>query len=969
MCINPSASRDCVLNCIGCCQRCCSCGFASGSREEVPWLGKKLARVVQAIFAIALFILEFIWATLEVIFHIAEFYMPMIYLFIALVLSYFLFLFFPIVIEFIVNVLMPVLLIILDIFCFVWWLLITLYRIVSLIWNIFVPFIGMIIYFIVTLVAQIFQIVFEVIGDIIEDIFMGLMQILMPIIGTLLNIIMFFIQLGLEVMMVLMDVIMTILDPIFEIIGVLAEIVGWLVGALFQAIEPILGLITEFFSWMGMSGVAFGSGRKLLSLDDDPGVRFGSGANGFGPGSQEWQYYDTPLEKGIQNAVNVMNSIGGPKTYKDLLSSTRSLRERSSRYRKENEGRSVYKPDPAHIEDMLSAGKHNNVGPKHHFKPVTSKDVTWLVNVLAGPYHPLGKIPNSATKERRMLRDVGDARGKARETGKKSRRDTFDTAPRTQNSSAENRDYDDDDDLLFSHADMISDYNRRMARVRPRLKLAWDRILDAFVSTYLSHASGHAHRDHVLKHVETAKNVTGIRGWKDVEKHLRQFREDYLVHDSYEDFMLSISPEGTAWHEFLKRYDTEADRRKFWRHYHNSTNEDDPDWTEDEGFTGNFSTGRTLKAQQGQEFANMASTDCFSEPRNPLCLPEVNRTIGDFCPGRPCLPWNLTGDICPGYIKTKCVWCPAQFYNAWKVLGYMLSIIRSIVMIFSVLKLIVPGVSWLFKILDLLAPDQKITVQGVLCMIMHTYSVLMVMATFFYGYIFIWPYLVAIYNCIKIYRQMLEENLASDAADLAAHQDSVWVDRVLRREIQRESLRRGDWGFEYDNMGPVPKANAPVYTKLKEEYEELDNEYGEMRKDDRDYDSMSQEILMERLKQFDSENKALENRNPMSLNPFAAPLLTSQRIGFSIERVPVSQQEIREFEQATLKNMRHVRRMLRRVFCISPEDILNDLQVRKYSFSAEKYEREERNHASGIGVDAAHMRSWRSSFLDALADR
>ena len=935
------------MDCIGCCQRCCSCGYASGSHEEVPWLGKKLARTVQAIFLIAQFILEFVWATVEVIMNVIDLIMPIIYLFIALVLTYFLFLFFPIVIEFIVNVLMPVLLIILDIFCFVWWLLITLYRIVSLIWNIFVPFIGMIIYFIVTLIAQIFQIVFEVIGDIIEDVFMGLMQILMPIIGTLLNIIMFFIQLGLEVMMVLMDVIMAILEPIFDIIGVIAEIVGWLVGALFQAIEPILGLITEFFSWMSVgAGAMSGAGRKLLSLDDDPGARF-NGARHTQSGGKEWAHYDTPMDKGVQRAVDIMNSNGGAGLYKDLLASTRDLRDRAGRMRKESGGRGVYKPDPAEIEELLEAGRGNHVGPRYHFKPITSKDVAWLANVIAGPYHPRGRVPSSSTRERRALRDAANGMPGAG----------------TRNRGENNRN--DYEDLAFSHLDMIKDNKERMARVKPKLREAWDRILDAAITTYLSHAQSHAHPKHVWKHVETVRNVTGVRGWKDVERHVMWFRDAFLVHDSYEDMLLRMSPEGTAWHEFLKRFDTHAESRKFWAHYHNTTQL--PLDEMDELESGNFSTGRTLKQQQGQEFANMATTDCFSEPRNPLCLPEVNRTIGDFCPGRPCLPWNLTGEVCPGYIKTRCVWCFAHFYNAWKVVGYMLSIIRSIVMIFSVLKIIVPGISWLFKILDLLAPDQPITVQGVLCMIMHTYSVLIVLATFFYGYIFLWPYIKAIYNCVKLYRQALEDNAASDAANLAKYQDSVWLDRLLRREIQYDSLRRGDWGFSYDNMGPVPKTDAPLYTSLREEYQDLEEEERELRRDTADYDSMSQEVLMNQLKEFDPDSRN-SYRNGVEDNPLSWQLMFKKRIGADVSQDQVVSHKTDGLDRALLLEMVRVRRMLRRVFNISSYDVYTRVSTNRHpELNAGNYERAERERAAEVDVDTVHMRAWRQGFLSALA--
>jgi len=59
---------------------------------------------------------------------------------------------------FLVKIFIPFLNIVLAVLAFALNLIITIYRILSYLWNVFVPFIGFIIYFLVTVLVAIFQV-------------------------------------------------------------------------------------------------------------------------------------------------------------------------------------------------------------------------------------------------------------------------------------------------------------------------------------------------------------------------------------------------------------------------------------------------------------------------------------------------------------------------------------------------------------------------------------------------------------------------------------------------------------------------------------------------------------------------------------------------------------------------------------------------------------------------------------------
>lgn len=146
-------------------------------------------------------------------------------------------------------------------------IIIQIARIVIMLWNMFVPFIGMIITFIVDVVVKILSEIFNEIGSInFEPLINALMQILVPIVQVAMQILLVLIKVGIEVITELSDVIGAIVEAILTFVKVLLPILTWILKLLYDILEPILALIGFFFGSIG--GSDDGGARRLLSTQN-----------------------------------------------------------------------------------------------------------------------------------------------------------------------------------------------------------------------------------------------------------------------------------------------------------------------------------------------------------------------------------------------------------------------------------------------------------------------------------------------------------------------------------------------------------------------------------------------------------------------------------------------------------------------------------------------------------------------------
>jgi len=194
-----------------------------------------------------------------------------IWIVLYLILFYLINAFWPLVYLFVVTVVIPFINVTLLVLSFAFNLLVITLRITFTIYNMNVPFIGIELYFVLTIIFTIMDIVFgllEAVG--IMEIFQAFMEIIFFIIDLNMQIIMVFLQLPMAVLGIMAEVVSYMVKLVMVVVEYCMYILTWIIDYLFRIMEPILFVVqylASAFSWMmtSSSTAAFTS-RKLLEL-------------------------------------------------------------------------------------------------------------------------------------------------------------------------------------------------------------------------------------------------------------------------------------------------------------------------------------------------------------------------------------------------------------------------------------------------------------------------------------------------------------------------------------------------------------------------------------------------------------------------------------------------------------------------------------------------------------------------------
>lgn len=336
-------------------------------------------------------------------------------------------------------------------------------------------------------------------------------------------------------------------------------------------------------------------------------------------------------------------------------------------------------------------------------------------------------------------------------------------------------------------------------------------------------------RDRVMEIVSDASEEARATLWETAEP--------WLMLESPDAWTLALSPEGYSWHGVLAHFDQDKHRRRFWHDHHRHHGREPPDpWSrefvhaqrverEDRKLAkacrraeargrnvtaGNVECARVTSLVKGgrgrsgrglkeQEFKTVATTDCFtSDPRNPLCLPEIP---GNFTVRIPplVLPFNITGNetdgpggLCRFYQDAACcVLCPARIWNAFTAIR-MLIISNPIALIFlATAEAVMPWLAWLTKAILLVPPDEEVTLLDFICVILHVYDVLIVVFLGLLFYWLLWPFVVWLRRCIRHWVQAVADARAAEQKHRDRAKDSRELDERLARYMYDSQMNDG----------------------------------------------------------------------------------------------------------------------------------------------------------------------------------
>lgn len=317
------------------------------------------------------------------------------------------------------------------------------------------------------------------------------------------------------------------------------------------------------------------------------------------------------------------------------------------------------------------------------------------------------------------------------------------------------------------------------------------------------------HPKHITKHLNAA--ITN-RGFKNAKHAFDHFMD---THGDAETFVLSLS--SLAAHPMLDPLWSVDPHLKTKRRFHDWAEQNDH-WAEQrarrearkaglqdpgEGSGGGTSRRRTqqrrkLLASESKEGVQglkiISTTNCFDDPRNPLCMPVIPSNFSIKIP-RIYVPDNITEDanVCPPWIHTKCLlFCPERFVNAVHWFRYVISAFVPLNRILTVFTLVVPWLSWTVNWVFLVKKGEITTLKQFLCWGLHTYDVMYTFIVIVLINVVVWPFFEALVVIpLRECREARAQLRAREAQLHSEEQEDPELELVLRQMIDfEESSRR-----------------------------------------------------------------------------------------------------------------------------------------------------------------------------------
>lgn len=194
---------------------------------------------------------------------------PYLFLFILFVFFFWMVhIWWPFFIKLTIDVLIPVLDLCIIAFNIIFKITVFIYMIVASVWNAFVPFLGMLLYFVFDIILTVMDLVNQILGAIdLTSLFNSLMEILNVVMEIVLQIIEAIIKVGESVLQTLAKVISVLIEIVMSVVKILLPIVVFLFKVVYFVLEPIIKLIQFFFGGGQSNTYGNGSSKKLLSLN------------------------------------------------------------------------------------------------------------------------------------------------------------------------------------------------------------------------------------------------------------------------------------------------------------------------------------------------------------------------------------------------------------------------------------------------------------------------------------------------------------------------------------------------------------------------------------------------------------------------------------------------------------------------------------------------------------------------------
>lgn len=218
----------------------------------------------------------------------------------------------------------------------------------------------------------------------------------------------------------------------------------------------------------------------------------------------------------------------------------------------------------------------------------------------------------------------------------------------------------------------------------------------------------------------------------------------------------------------------------------------------------------------------LAKTDCYSIPKNPLCIWEIPE---DFEPQLPeiVVPRDVTADgaYCSPWRETRCILCLDRFLNFFQSVRFIISGNPLTNFPLALLQMIVPPV-WIFTWwVWLVEPGELASFQQVTCFVKHLYDLvivglfLWVVVPFMFEF-FDWLWKV-IQECYFIPREMelgvqeywQSERENDNALEMGFASAIAYQERSLRKVQKRSEDRKrmNELMSTYGLRGDVPQGN------------------------------------------------------------------------------------------------------------------------------------------------------------------
>lgn len=206
---------------------------------------------------------------------------------------------------------------------------------------------------------------------------------------------------------------------------------------------------------------------------------------------------------------------------------------------------------------------------------------------------------------------------------------------------------------------------------------------------------------------------------------------------------------------------------------------------------------RKLLASESKEGVQglkiISTTNCFDDPRNPLCMPVIPSNFSIKIP-RIYVPDNITEDanVCPPWIHTKCLlFCPERFVNAFHWFRYVVSAFVPLNRFLTVFTLIVPWMSWSVNWLFLVGKGEITTLKQFLCWGLHLYDVAYTFIVIVLLNVVVWPFFEAIVVIpLRECREARSQMRARQAQLESEEQSDPELELLLRQMLDFEESSR-----------------------------------------------------------------------------------------------------------------------------------------------------------------------------------